>query len=56
MNFFYNDNKIKELVDDFFNGLILIDFGGVKVILKEGGYYGDLYVCYLMCDENGKFL
>lgn len=54
LNFSYNDNKIKELVDDLPNGLTLTDFGGAKVILKEGGHYGDLYVRHLMRDENGK--
>ncbi len=43
-----------ELVDDLPNGLTLTDFGGAKVILKEGGHYGDLYVRHLMRDENGK--
>ena len=54
LNFSYNDNKIKELVDDLPNGLTLTDFGGAKVILKAGGHYGDLYVRHLMRDENGK--
>ena len=42
------------MVDDLPNGLTLTDFGGAKVILKEGGHYGDLYVRHLMRDENGK--
>lgn len=31
LNFSYNDNKIKELVDDLPNGLTLTDFGGAKL-------------------------
>ena len=54
LNFSYNDNKIKELVAELPDGLTLTDFGGAKVILKEGGHYGDLYVRHLMRDENGK--
>lgn len=50
----YNKNKIKELVDDLPNGLTLSNFGGAKIILKEGGEYGDLYVRHLMRDEAGK--
>ena len=54
INLSYNDNTIKELVDDLPNGLTLSDFGGAKIILKEGGSYGDLYVRHIMRDENGK--
>lgn len=54
LNFSYNKNKIKELVDDLPNGLTLSDFGGAKVILKKGGEYGDLYVRHIMRDESGK--
>ena len=36
------------------NGLELSNFGGAKVILKEGGEYGDLYVRHILRDENGK--
>lgn len=54
MNFSYNDNKIKELVEDLPDGLTLKDFGGAKVILKKGGRYGDLYVRHIMMDESGK--
>ena len=53
-NISYNENKIVELVDDLPNGLTLTDFGGAKIILKEGGSYGDLYVRHIMRDENGK--
>lgn len=54
INLSYNNNTIKELVDDLPNGLTLSDFGGAKIILKEGGSYGDLYVRHIMRDENGK--
>lgn len=54
LNFSYNENKIIELVDGLPNGLTLTDFGGAKLILKEGGEYGDLYVRHIMRDENGK--
>ena len=54
VNFSYNDNKIVELVDDLPNGLTLSNFGGAKIILTEGGSYGDLYVRQLLRDENGK--
>lgn len=53
-NISYNENVIKKLVDELPNGLTLTDFGGAKVILKEGGQYGDLYVRHIMRDENGK--
>lgn len=54
LNFSYNENTIKELVDELPDGLQLQDFGGAKIILKEGGHYGDLYVRHLMRDDNGK--
>ncbi len=53
-NFSYNDNKVITLVDDLPNGLVLSDFGGAKIILKEGGQYGDLYVRHIMRDDQGK--
>lgn len=53
-NFAYNDSKIKKLVDELPDGLVLADYGGAKVILKEGGRYGDLYVRQVMRDDNGK--
>lgn len=53
-NFAYNDSKIKKLVDELPDGLVLADYGGAKVILKEGGRYGDLYVRQIMRDDNGK--
>ena len=54
INLSYNDNTIKELVDDLPNGLTLSDFGGAKIILNKGGSYGDLYVRHIMRDESGK--
>lgn len=53
-NFSYNTNKIKELVDELPDGLSLADYGGAKVILKEGGHYGDLYVRQIKRDDSGK--
>lgn len=53
VNFSYN-NKIVELVDELPNGLTLSNFGGAKIILKEGGSYGDLYVRQILRDESGK--
>lgn len=53
-NLSYNKNEIKELVAELPNGLELSNFGGAKVILKEGGEYGDLYVRHILRDENGK--
>ena len=53
VNLSFNDNKIVELVDLLPDGLTLADFGGAKIILKEGGEYGDLYVRHMMRDENG---
>lgn len=53
-NLAYNDNKIKKLVDDLPNGLELSNFGGAKILLKEGGEYGDLYVRHILRDDNGK--
>lgn len=54
VNFSYNNNKIVELVDELPNGLTLSNFGGAKIILKEGGSYGDLYVRQILRDESGK--
>ena len=53
VNLSFNDNKIVELVDGLPNGLTLSDFGGAKIILKEGGEYGDLYVRHMVY-EDGK--
>lgn len=53
VNLSFNENKIVELVDGLPNGLTLSDFGGAKIILKEGGEYGDLYVRHMVY-EDGK--
>lgn len=53
-NISYNENKIKELVEGLENGLTLISWQGAKVVLKEGGSYGDLYVRQIKRDEAGK--
>ena len=53
VNLSFNDNEIVELVDLLPDGLTLADFGGAKIILKEGGEYGDLYVRHMVRDENG---
>lgn len=53
-NFSYNTNKIKELIDELPDGLSLANYGGAKVILKEGGHYGDLYVRQIKRDDSGK--
>lgn len=54
LNFAYNDSKIKKLIDELPDGLVLADYGGAKVILKEGGHYSDLYVRQILRDDNGK--
>ncbi|MEG1748654.1 MAG: SusC/RagA family TonB-linked outer membrane protein [Tannerellaceae bacterium] len=53
-NFSYNVSKIKKLVEELPKGLVLADYGGAKIIMKEGGYYGDLYVRQIARDDNGK--
>ncbi len=55
-NLSYNDNKIKELVDGLENGLTIASWSGAKVVLNEGGSYGDLYVRQLKRDDNGKII
>ena len=53
-NFSYNTNEIKELVEELSEGLTLSDFGGGKIILKEGGHYSDLYVRQIKRDDAGR--
>ena len=53
-NISYNENKIKELVEGLENGLTIASWQGAKVVLKEGGSYGDLYVRQIKRDEAGK--
>lgn len=56
LNLSYNDNKIIELFDDIQDGVTVSNLGGAKVILYEGGQYGDLYVRTLKRDESGKLV
>ena len=49
-----NISLLAQYVTEFERVEMVSDFGGAKVILKEGGHYGDLYVRHLMRDENGK--
>lgn len=53
-NISYNENKIKELVEGLENGLTIASWQGAKVVLNEGGSYGDLYVRQIKRDEAGK--
>lgn len=53
-NISYNENTIKELVEGLANGLTIASWSGAKVILKEGGSYGDLYVRQIKRDDSGK--
>ena len=36
------------------NGLTVASWSGAKVVLNEGGSYGDLYVRQIKRDEAGK--
>ena len=56
LNLSYNDNKIIELFDGIQDGVTVSNLGGAKVILYEGGQYGDLYVHTLKRDESGKLV
>lgn len=56
LNLSYNDNKIIELFDGIQDGVTVSNLGGTKVILYEGGQYGDLYVRTLKRDESGKLV
>ena len=56
LNLSYNDNKIIELFDGIKDGVTVSNLGGAKVILYEGGQYGDLYVRTLKRDESGKLV
>lgn len=53
-NISYNENKIKELVEGLENDLTIASWQGAKVVLNEGGSYGDLYVRQIKRDEAGK--
>ena len=56
LNLSYYDNKIIELFDGIQDGVTVSNLGGAKVILYEGGQYGDLYVRTLKRDESGKLV
>lgn len=56
LNLSYNDNKIIELFDGIQDGVTVSNLGGAKVILYEGGQYGDLYVRTLKRGESGKLV
>lgn len=56
LNLSYNDNKIIELFDGIQDGVTVSNLDGAKVILYEGGQYGDLYVRTLKRDESGKLV
>ena len=56
LNLSYNDNKVIELFDGIQDGVTVSNLGGAKVILYEGGQYGDLYVRTLKRDESGKLV
>lgn len=56
LNLSYNDNKIIELFGGIQDGVTVSNLGGAKVILYEGGQYGDLYVRTLKRDESGKLV
>ena len=56
LNLSYNDNKIIELFDGIQDGVTVSNLGGAKVILYEGGQYGDLCVRTLKRDESGKLV
>lgn len=53
VNFSYNDNKILKLVDGLSDGFTMADYRSAKIVLQEGGHYGDLYVRQIKRDENG---
>ena len=52
-NFSYNNNKIIELADELSEWNLTSYCTGAKVLLKEGGHFGDLYVRDLQRDDTG---
>ena len=52
-NFSYNNNKIIELSEELPEWTLASYCTGAKIILKEGGHFGDLYVRDFERDENG---
>lgn len=58
-NISYNNNKILKTAYDPETGkenVIATDLGGVRVLYKEGGSIGDMYITDLRRDENGHFI
>lgn len=58
-NLSYNDNKILRTAYDPETGLetvVATDLGGVRVLYKEGGSIGDMYITDLMRDEKGHYV
>ena len=53
-NFSYNNNKIIELSNELKDWTLASYCTGAKVILTEGGHFGDLYVRDFKRDDNGK--
>lgn len=53
LNLSYNDSKIIELFEGIQDGVTISNLGGAKVILYEGGNFGDLYVRTLARNEDG---
>lgn len=55
LNFSYNKNLIKELYKGI-DKLTLQDGGGILVMLKQGGSYGDIYARTILRDKDGVIL
>ena len=56
LNLSFNDNKIKELVPEMGKDYTveISNYGGTKLLLKEGGSYGDVFVRTVKRDEAGR--
>lgn len=58
-NVSYNNNKILKTAYDPETGkenVIATDLGGVRVLYKEGGSIGDMYITDLRRDEKGQYV
>ena len=58
-NISYNDNKILKTAYDPETGkenVIATDLGGVRVLYKEGGSIGDMYITDLRRDDQGHYV
>lgn len=55
LNFSYNKNLIKELYKSI-DKLTLQNGGGILVMLKQGGSYGDIYARTVLKDKDGVIL